>query len=337
MIYLDGIIFRLQKYGGITVYFKQVIRAVADISDEWCILLQDNEQGYCADNVIVEPSRLISSLRAVVLPKNSHIIFHSSYWRLPRSEAKVIVTVHDLIAENSFVSLKSKLHLFFRKRALQRANVIIAISESTKKDLLVCYPTISTKKVIVVYNSVSDCYLSSEIRLFRDPKSFVFVGSRGGYKNFNKAVQALSCVPGARLTIVGGNKLSRSEKKILKGSLNSNFVYFPFLTDLDLRSVYETSNALLYPSGYEGFGLPVAEALACGCFVICGSNSSLAEVHGGLNFDIGSGSIEEIEAAVLASIEASVDFERRVVGSARISSLFSFTIFKNAMRKIYFD
>ena len=111
-------------------------------------------------------------------------------------------------------------------------------------------------------------------------KYILFVGNRRRYKNFNCAVETLVLLDGYSIVIAGGGKLTLREIKNLSNRIPGRFFIFPILTDEDLNILYNNAFCLLYPSLYEGFGLPVIEAMKAGCPVISTRSSSIPEIAG---------------------------------------------------------
>lgn len=136
------------------------------------------------------------------------------------------------------------------------------------------------KKIRVIYNGVSDSYHPLDDISGEQSQDVVFVGARSGYKNFRLAVESVAAVPNLRLQIVGGGKLSEDEITHLDGHLPNRYQWFGRLSDEELNQTYNQAYALLYPSSYEGFGIPVIEAMRAGCPVIAVNVSSIPEVAG---------------------------------------------------------
>ena len=139
-------------------------------------------------------------------------------------------------------------------------------------------PEIDIRKVHVIYNGVSDEYhiVDNQEKDYRD---VLFVGSRDNYKNFRFLVESLLGTD-FRLIIVG-NALSPKEEQFLYQTLgDERFIVYIRPDNKKLNSIYNSVLCLVYPSSYEGFGIPVVEAQRAGCPVIAYNSSSIPEVIG---------------------------------------------------------
>ena len=147
--------------------------------------------------------------------------------------------------------------------------------------MLKFYPQIDEKHVHVVYNGVSDMFFPLDKKESTDSfikESLLFVGSRDFYKNFEKGVKALAGT-NFNLIIIGGGKLSELELLLLNNSLGENrYRKYDYISTEDLNVLYNNARGLLYPSIYEGFGIPVLEAQKAGLPVIAFNGSSIPEV-----------------------------------------------------------
>ncbi|MFK2288109.1 glycosyltransferase family 4 protein [Bacteroides fragilis] len=167
---------------------------------------------------------------------------------------------------------------------MSKSNFIICISENTKRDLLKFLPDINETKIRVIHNGVSDDYFPikerEELELpFELETYMLFVGSREKYKNFELAVKAVACNR-LKLVIVGAPLLAE-ELDFLQTELGqSNFMEMGRVSNEELNCLYNGAMALLYPSEYEGFGIPVLEAQRAGCPVIAYNASSIPEIIG---------------------------------------------------------
>ena len=137
---------------------------------------------------------------------------------------------------------------------------------------------IDPSKIRVVHNGVSSDYFPLDN--IERTNEVVFIGARGWYKNFNLAVETLIEQPELVLSIVGGGQLSNSEKQFLESAIPGRYRWLGRLSDEQLNQVYNRAHCLFYPSSYEGFGIPVIEAMRSGCPVIAVSVSSIPEVAG---------------------------------------------------------
>ncbi len=194
-------------------------------------------------------------------------VFHSSDWTQPPSKAKKITTYHDVIplkfpkwSHHKIVEVhKRRLALVERE-----VDIVIAVSQSTKKDLLEI-SQIPREKITVIYEGVSDNF---------KPQSADKV------EEFKRKYQ----LPDDYILAIGGVGERRNLKRVKEAAKNYNLVITgettPWISSEELPLLYGGAKVLLYPSFYEGFGLPILEAMACGVPVISSSVSSMPEVGG---------------------------------------------------------
>ncbi|MES2003051.1 MAG: glycosyltransferase family 1 protein [Bacteroidota bacterium] len=172
------------------------------------------------------------------------------------------------------------IHGLQKKHAIKKADAIICISESTKMDLLYYFPEIPEERLFVTHLAASDCFFSfgtqSSSRF--DEPYVLFVGARGGYKNFKSVVYALSAVPSVKLLFVGGGPITTEEGDLLNKLLSNRFQHMGSISSEQLNKLYNDALCLIYPSQYEGFGIPILEAMAADCPVIAANCSSIPEV-----------------------------------------------------------
>ncbi|EGM69246.1 mannosyltransferase [Shewanella sp. HN-41] len=169
------------------------------------------------------------------------------------------------------------MHSWQKNRAIRNSDLVICVSHNTAKDLQQYCP-VDPKKIRVIHNGVSESYYPLDGVSSEQSQDVVFVGARSGYKNFKLAVESVATVPNLQLKIVGGGKLNENEVKHLDVHLPNRYRWLGRLSDEELNQTYNQAYALLYPSSYEGFGIPVIEAMRAGCPVIAVNVSSIPEV-----------------------------------------------------------
>jgi glycosyltransferase involved in cell wall biosynthesis len=225
-------------------------------------------------------------------------LFHSPNFILPPvRQAKTLLTVHDLSFIRHPQGAVGRLRRWLEKvvpRSLARADHVLADSESTRLDLMDIY-NVPSEKITVVGAGVEERFqpitdalkLESVRRRYRLPpgKFVLSLGTLEPRKNFTGLIAAFSQSP-IREThhlVIGGGKgwLYDDIFKAAASSLVADRIHFiGFVADDDLPTLYSLADIFAYPSHYEGFGIPVVEAMACGVPVVCANNSSLPEVAG---------------------------------------------------------
>ncbi len=300
-ILFDNIIFSLQKHGGISVVWFELLKRILNDSDIDSSFIDIPNENFLWKDLDFPANKVIET-KSTKFPikiqryKNPRIkdakgIFHSSYFRtLMSPDVANITTVHDFTYEYYFKGLPKLIHHHQKGNAINNSHTIICVSQNTKDDLLKFYPKVKEKQIRVVYNGVSDDYfvvnqpdLINDIHFvpFGLKEYIMYVGDRrGDYKNFKMVVEAckISSMP---LVVVGGGELTKNEQLLMTQSIGSNqFVQISGLSNNQLNFLYNNAAWFVYPSAYEGFGIPILEAQKAGCPVICSNLSSISEVAG---------------------------------------------------------
>lgn len=225
--------------------------------------------------------RYLNAVRPdVVHPSYYATIARESLWR--RSGA-IVVTVYDLIHEKFREMLRgSEKQIRLKRRAVERADHLICISENTRRDLIECYGVPESRTSVVPI--AADLSVPAGAADVPVGDRFLFVGSRAPYKNFDRLLQALARIRSSRpalgLDCVGPEFSSDERQRIAALGLTDAVASLGPVNDDLLVDAYRRSIALVYPSLYEGFGLPPLEAMRVGTPVICSGTSSLPEVVG---------------------------------------------------------
>ncbi len=324
-VIIDLIAFSLQKSGGISVYWYEIINRMLIQSDSEHLFIEENRQKenifrkelkIQENHIINEKTRLsnyLSRYREINLKvNNKNFIFHSTYYRTltklvkKRNNVKEVVTVHDFTYEHFSKGLKKWVHCYQKKKAISAADVVICISENTKKDLLYSYPQFSSKDIRVVYNGVSiDYFRIPELKSENNISPFfLFVGSRTDYKNFDFTVKAIAQTKDFILKIVGGN-LNDKELLMLNKLIPNRWQSYINIANKELNILYNSAFALIYPSSYEGFGIPLLEAMKAGCPFIACNSSSIPEVAGDAGI-----LIDKLEVSLFNEAVSMIDVNR---------------------------
>lgn len=310
-ILYDNIIYALQKNGGISVYWSELSKRIIDdvrfnptfLSFEK-VSLTNHSANFSIPPEIINKESYSPTLFNRIMPlslgrfsPDNPGLFHSSYYRIPekRANLKSITTIHDFIHKIYYKGPRAWMLNYLKYRSMNESDAIICISENTKRDLLKFYPALDQKDIFVIYNGVSENYFLLEEQK-ADVKPYVlFVGGRSGYKNFEFSISVMELCPNYDLYIVGSD-LSLKEKSELEKRLKGKYKHFAFIQDHELNRLYNGAHCLLYPSSYEGFGIPPVEAMKAGCPVIVLNASSLPEVCGKAGIKI-----DSLDKAVFSS------------------------------------
>ncbi len=223
---------------------------------------------------------------------------------------KSVVTIHDL-AFITFPDMYKPIdrwiynHKF--QKACRNADMILSISKSTENDIIKYY-SISPDKIKTIYQPVNPIYYkrisadtaSAAIKKYQLPADYMlYVGSINSRKNLLGIVKAMASLPGdirIPLVVIGNGRGYKQEvMEYLHASGMDKYVIFLGAKDnADLQALYTMARLFVYPSFYEGFGLPVVEAMLCGCPVVTSNVSSLPEAAGNSQLSADPYSIESI-------------------------------------------
>lgn len=306
-ILYDHQIFGMQKFGGISRYFAELFDVFQkDETISVSLLISENNyakqlptfyfniKGSNSLKFFKYLCQIINELKTLsALLFHRWDIFHPTYYNpyflklFPR--IPYVVTVHDMIHEK----FPKKFHRRdftskWKREIVENAKKIIAVSESTKKDLIELFD-IPAEKITVIYhgNSIVPHNNSDKTileKLGTTGKYLLFVGQRGGYKNFHTFIDEVSPIirssEALKLLCVGGGTFSAHEKDFLSTNNISHRVVQVNVSDSELATLYSNAELFVFPSLYEGFGIPILEAFACGCPVACSNKTSLPEVGG---------------------------------------------------------
>ena len=223
-------------------------------------------------------------------------VFHAPNYMMPLwlpGGIKRVVTIHDLIPllfrDYAPRSKKNRLFPVFKflmHQVAAKADRIIAVSDYTRRDIARhLLRDRDVEKITVVHEAARALYVPST-RPPREDVEFLFVGRRDPYKNLSLLIRAYAAIKArglpARLRVIGADDPRYPEANRLARELGVHdaITWSGYISDDGLLRAYQQADVFVFPSNYEGFGLPVLEAMACGTPVICSNRSSLPEVAG---------------------------------------------------------
>ena len=303
-LYLDNTIFTFQRAGGVSIYWYELLSRLAKNNHQFniniiklktqSINIFDKDLDYSPIKIHQEKFFISKLQRYFPLIKKieGKSIYHSSYFRTSFQKDVVnIITIYDFAHDLGFSSgfPRKYANIWQKKQGILRADGIICISESTKIDLLKLYPQVDEGKVIVIHLAASNDFkvlnipvelsLVTKSSLINPLKPFiVYIGERATYKNFKVAVETLKILDDYNLVIVGGGELGKAEEDYLQQLLPDRFLHLKNIYSVQLNELFNKAFCLIYPSRYEGFGIPLIEAMKAGCPVVTSNYASIPEV-----------------------------------------------------------
>lgn len=303
-------IYNSQRYGGISRYYTEILSRISRKATVQ-IPLYGCSNVYYNKSVLVTFTQkiyrlwiqllILLNIRAIektrkrndnffrrVISKKDFDVFITTYYDidfLKYIDSKpFVLTVYDMIYElfpEYFLDDKKLIpnKLFL----MEKATRIIAVSENTKKDIISIYPHIDASKIDVIYHGCS-IKINTKSVVTLPENYLLFVGTRALYKNFiflvNSIAELLQNDPNLYLICAGGGDFDSYEKEIVfKLGLQKQILQKQFEDD-ELGVFYSKAKCFVFPSLYEGFGLPILEAMSCGCPVVLTNHSSFPEVAG---------------------------------------------------------
>ena len=321
-------IWPLQNHGGISRYYGELISGIAAINKNTHAFIPPNNNHYIEllpevcriQSIQMKSSELIRIAKNRISKTNQESIYHATYfsdtsfssWK--KAGFKTVITVFDLISEKYPEKKFTRPRANLKKKAIKSADHIICISNTTKSDLMEFY-RIPEAKISVVYLG-SELRESGEMVIKKDENNqfLLYVGKRSGYKNFNNFLTAFaqSDLLKSKYNIIafGGSHFDETEIDLIRKLRIESRVLQVDGGDDKLIKLYSTAAAFIYPSLYEGFGLPPLEAMNYGCPVLASDKGSIPEIcnDGAIYFD--ATSIDDMRAVMEESLNDTALLEK---------------------------
>ena len=268
-------------------------------------------------------------------------LYHGLSGELPigirKSGIRSVVTIHDLIFlrhPEFYHWLDTKIYAWKFRQTLKEADHIIAISECTKRDIQY-YGDVDDSKISIVYQSfaprfsaiVTDEQRSQVRTTYQLPERYILnVGSIEARKNILQAVQALPLLPDDIALVIVGRHTSYTDQVlqyIHEHHLEQRVRVLHGVPDEHLPVLYALAEAFVYPSVYEGFGIPIIEAISCGLPVVACTGSCLEEAGGPDSAYVQPGDVEGMAEAIRHSLIGEEGRELRIENSKKYIRRFS--------------
>ena len=268
-------------------------------------------------------------------------LYHGLSGELPigirKSGIRSVVTIHDLIflCHPEFYNwVDTKIYAWKFRQTLREADHVIAISECTKRDILY-YGDIDEQKISIVYQSfaprfsaeVSEEQRSQVRKIYALPQRYVLnVGSIEARKNILQAVQALPLLPDDVALVMVGRHTPYTDQVlqyVREHHLEERVRVLHGVPDEHLPMLYALAESFVYPSVYEGFGIPIIEAISCGLPVVACSGSCLEEAGGPDSLYVQPGNVEAMAAAIRLTLVGAEGRELRIENSKKYIRRFS--------------
>lgn len=290
-IWVDDLIFRLNPHGGIARLWRELAPQLKHTLTD------------CAFDTERRPD-----------------LFISTYYMRAPAGAKSLVLVYDMIMERYPLLGRDNPDAIAKRAAIQNATAVVAISEWVAADV----ERHCNRSAAVAYCGGEERFqraLPNEVNAFQqkygiDRPYVMMVGKRGLYKNARVLYQAwhgFVAAEGHLVLAVGGEPPSSDDRQFA-----AQHAWMQLdLPDSDLAAAYSGATALVYPSYYEGFGLPVLEAMTCGCPVVCGDGGSFTEITGDAAFVCDVTRPQSVAQALNATLVPSTRFHRVHTGMKR--------------------
>lgn len=356
---LDPQIFLLQRYGGVSRYFVELqsslskiefsnARIVApihfnahlkDMSPKTGVYIPWSTEKFGINRNIRRVGIKIANTNLRRLkPRILHETFYGE--ELPwLGRHKTVTTIYDLIRERQNTEHQK---IARKHSAIRRADAIISISQNTTRELSEFY-NVPIERIRTIYLGVSDFFRGQDALINEEILSLkpyiLFVGHRKGYKNWKCFVEAfaMSNYLKANFNVIcfGGNTFNQFENRFLNDLNLEGRILHRKGNDFLLRTLYQNSVCLVYPSKYEGFGLPIVEAMASGCPVFASNTPALLESGGVAAKYFFADKVESISSTLESGLSSTLDLKEMSINGLSHSLNYTWEKTAKLTRNLY--
>ncbi len=326
-ILFDDEVFFRQRFGGVSRIFAKLIEGIEQnpehqllfdcnySENEYLLQLKPNTSSFLKPYQFPLKGKLIRGIYGKyshqktinTICKNKADVFHPTFYAdyylqaLTKANLPLVFTVHDLIHEqtsnNSHYAQMAKM----KEENLKVASQIIVVSEHTKKDLLRIYPFVNPQSIHVIHLAQSLPQQGKKPNHLPD-NYILFTGERSGYKNFVSLLRAFANIsktnPELHLYCAGSAPLNSEELHLAKQLNIQNKLHHARLSDEELKYVYQKAKLFVFPSTYEGFGIPILESFNAGTPVVANNATSLPEVGGDAAYYVDASNVNKLAQAI---------------------------------------
>lgn len=316
-VLFDHQVFLLQRFGGISRYHYKLFENLRALAPESTFeiahkgtnnfYIDGNKKNFAFKGRaklwnLINRQAVLKQLPAYDV---LHPTYYDPYFLQTKRAPKYVLTVHDMIPERELQAGRKEFKGLVqnKKRLIEKAPALIAISEATKKDIL-RFINVEPSKISVIHHGGPDAFDSGlsyrTVETVSRPY-FLYVGERGGYKKFQLAVEAFGPLLRAEdlhLVAAGGKLPSREELVAIERSQLTGRIHFKQnVAEADLFTLYKNAICFIYPSLIEGFGIPLLEAFSAACPVLCSRIECFKEIAGEAALFFEPDSAEDLRAA----------------------------------------
>jgi glycosyltransferase involved in cell wall biosynthesis len=341
MVVFSSDIFTSQRAGGVSRCMIELMRALDARAADYRLLVtrstnvmieEEQAEGWFQRHAALTPSRpfvpaSLDNERALRKLAAGHGVVHRTYHPrldLLSQRTRVVETLHDLWDQyhGDRWSPRLRLRSLMKKRALERADLIVCVSHFTQERLVELWPDMAARSVVIHHGArpFARCAAPAPAPAPADQPFFLYVGNRTLYKNFMLAVQALAAGPllaDHELVCFGGGAFTADEHDQIASLGLAARVRQVDGSDAALGDLYHSARALLYPSLHEGFGLPLLEAMLSDCPVVAAPLTSLPEVGGDAVLYADPGEVDAWTEGMTA-VTRDDDLRRRLIAAGRL-------------------